>query len=81
MDRTPVNAPQALLDWVLQRGRQLLAIRVFTTGTGYQVSISAPEEKTRVYARYFRQGPRALQVHAALVAGFRNEGWKSVAYR
>lgn len=76
-----LNTTNALLDWVLQRGRHLLTVRVSPKGNGYQVSVLSPEQSARVFNQYCDAGPSALRVHAALVAGFRDAGWKSVAYR
>lgn len=81
MKRQRFDTPYQLLDWVLQRGRQRLAVQVCRAGENYQVRVSAPGKKTRLYAESCERGPNALRRHAELVAGFRNAGWRSVAYR
>jgi hypothetical protein len=81
MKITPFETPRPLLDWVLQHGRQLLRFQVHRTGNRYQVSVLPGGQQERLFVRVFRACPNALQLHAALVAGFRDAGWTSVAYR
>jgi hypothetical protein len=75
------NAPHPLLDWVLQRGRDILALQVRRLGERYEVSVSSPGLRKHLYARSCQGGSSALQLHAVLVAGFRDAGWTSIAYR
>jgi hypothetical protein len=70
-----------LLNWVLLQGREMLAIKVQRVGERYEVSISSPGLPKRLYASLCQTVPNALQLHAALVAGFRDAGWTSIAYR
>ena len=72
---------QQLLNWVLQRGQQSLAVQVSRAGSRYQVSVSSPGRKRSLYAESCERGPNALRLHAELVSGFRDAGWRSVAYR
>ena len=72
---------QQLLNWVLQRGQQSLAVQLSRAGKRYKVSVSSPGLKTRLYAQSCERGPNALRLHAELVSGFRDAGWRSVAYR
>jgi hypothetical protein len=81
MKITPFDTPRPLLNWVLQRGRQLLRFQVHRRGNRYQVSVLPGGQKERLLVRVFSACPNALQLHAALVAGFRDAGWTSVAYR
>ena len=81
MKITPSNPRRPLLNWVLQRGRQLLSFQVHRTGNRYHVSVSPNGERKRLFVWVFTACPNALQLHAALVAGFRDAGWTSVAYR
>ena len=81
MKITAFDSPRPLLDWVLQRGRQLLSFQVHRTGNRYQVSVLPGGQQKRLLVRVFSACPNALQLHAALVAGFRDAGWTSVAYR
>ena len=75
------DTPRPLLNWILQRGRDILAFQVRCAGGRYEVSASSPLVRKRVYARSCGRGPSALRLHAALVAGFREAGWTSIAYR
>ena len=75
------DTSRPLLDWVLRRGCEILAFQVHQSGDRYQVSVSSPGLGTRLYAKWCQGGPNALQLHAALVAGFRDAGWTSIAYR
>jgi len=70
-----------LLNWVLQRGRDILAFQVSRAGERYEVSVSSPGLGTRLYAQACHGGANALQLHATLVAGFRDAGWTSTTYR
>jgi len=81
MKITSSNPRRPLLNWVLQRGRQLLSFQVHRTGNRYQVSVLPSGQQERLFVRVFRACPNALQLHAALVADFRDAGWTSVAYR
>jgi hypothetical protein len=72
---------QQLLNWVLQRGQQSLAVQLSRAGTRYQVSVSSPGRKRSLYAESCDRGPNAIRLHAALVSGLRDAGWRSVAYR
>jgi hypothetical protein len=81
MKITPSKTPRPLLDWVLQRGRQLLRFQVHRTGNRYQVSVLPGGHQERLFVRVFSACPNALQLHAALISGFRDAGWTSVAYR
>jgi len=81
MNITTSNTPYPLLNWVLLRGRDILTFQVNRKGTRYEVLVSEPTMKKRVYAKLCQGGASALQLHAALVAGFRDEGWTSIAYR
>ena len=81
MKITSSNRPRPLLDWVLQRGRELLRFQVHRTGNRYQVSVLPGGQRERLFVRIFQGCPKAFQLHAALVAGFRDAGWTSVAYR
>ena len=81
MKTTPSRTPHTLLNWVLRRGRDILTFQVNRDGARYEVSVSAPTAKRRVYTEFCHGGPSALQLHAALVAGFRDAGWTSIAYR
>ena len=75
------DTPRPLLNWILRRGRDILAFQVHCAGGRYEVSVSSPLVRKRVYARSCGRGPSALRLHAALVAGFREAGWTSIAYR
>ena len=81
MKSTRSKTPHTLLRWVLRHGRDILTFQVNRDGARYEVSVSAPTVKKRVYAKFCHGGPSALQLHAALVAGFRDAGWTSIAYR
>jgi hypothetical protein len=81
MNRRSLDSSHQMLDWVLQRGQQSLAVQVCRAGKRYQVLVSSPDRKKRLYAESCERGPNALRLHAALVAGFRDAGWRSVAYR
>ena len=81
MNRQRFETRYPLLNWVLKRGQQILAVRVSQTGKRYQVSVSSLSENTRLYAAGFQAGRNALRTHAALVAGLRDAGWRTVAYR
>jgi len=80
MNRTFYTSHQ-LLNWVLERGQQSLAVQLSRAGTHYQVSVSLPGRKRSLYAESCERGPNALRLHAELVSGFRDAGWRSVAYR
>jgi len=75
------NPSHPLLNWVLRRGRDVLAFQVYQDRTGYEVAVSAPGRPTQLYSRLCAEGRNALQLHAALVADFRDDGWTSIAYR
>ena len=75
------NPPHPLLNWILRRGRNVLAFQLYQERNGYEVSVSAPGRSKQLYSRLCAEGRNALQLHAALVAGFRDAGWTSVAYR
>jgi hypothetical protein len=75
------DTPRPLLNWILRRGRDILAFQVRCAGGRYEVSVSSPLVRKLVYARSCGRGPNALRLHAALVAGFRDAGWRSIAYR
>jgi hypothetical protein len=81
MNRRPFDTRYPLLNWVLQQGQETLAVRVSQAGKRYQVSVSSLSQNTRLYAEAFQGGRNALRFHAALVAGFRDAGWRTVAYR
>ena len=81
MKITPSDTKRLVLDWVLQRGRQLLSFQVHRTGNRYQVSVLPGGQEERLLVRVFSAVPSAFQLHAALVAEFRDAGWTSVAYR
>ena len=81
MNSHRLSTPYTLLDWVIQRGRHLLAVRVSRAGELYEISVCSPGRKGRLHAEFCRGGATALRLHAALVAGFRDAGWRSVAYR
>ena len=40
-----------------------------------------PDAALRLYAESCDRGPNAIRLHAALVSGLRDAGWRSVAYR
>ncbi len=76
------DTPPPLLNWVLRRGCEILAFQVYRdAGNQYEVAVSSPGVPNRLYAKSCQGGPNALQLHAALVAGFRDAGWTSIAYR
>ena len=79
--KTPRFTAHPLLNWALLRGREILAFQIQRVGERYEVSISAPGLPERLYAKLCQSGPHAMQLHAALVAGFRDAGWTSIAYR
>ena len=81
MKITSFDTPRPLLNWVLQRGRQLLSFQVHKTGNVYQVAVLPGGHREHLFVRVFSRIPNALQLHAALVEGFREAGWTSVAYR
>jgi hypothetical protein len=81
MKTTGAKVARPLLDWVLSRGQENLAFQVKRAGKRYEVSVSSPGLKKRLYGKFCRGGVNALQLHATLVAGFRDAGWTSVAYR
>jgi len=81
MEPTHAKKRRPLLNWVLSRGQQVLAFQVRRAGKQYEVSVSSPRAKRRLYGKVCQGGVIALQLHAALVAGFRDAGWTSVAYR
>jgi hypothetical protein len=76
-----------LLNRILRRGSRTLMFEVRRTGTRYQVSILPGDRRMRVAskkrlpAKLVRAGRNAFQLHASLVAAFRDAGWTSVAYR
>ena len=70
-----------VLNSVLQLGRQLLSFQVHRNGNRYQVSVLPGGQEERLLVRVFNAVPSAFQLHAALVAEFRDAGWTSVAYR
>ena len=76
-----LDTSHQLLNWVLERGQQSLAVQLSRAGTRYQVSVSSPGRKRSLYAESCERGPNALRLHAELVSGFRDAGWRSVAYR
>jgi hypothetical protein len=76
-----LNPSHHLLNWILQRGQQSLAVQLSRAGKGYKVRVSSPGQKTNLYAESCERGPNALRLHAELVNGFRDAGWRSVAYR
>ena len=75
------DTSRPLLNWVLRRGCEILAFQVYRAGDRYEVAVSSPGVPNRLYAKRCQGGPNALQLHAALVAGFRDAGWTSIAYR
>ena len=79
--KLPTFDASPLLHWVLQQGRELLTFQVDRTGARYRVSVSSPGSARRLYSRVCPAGSDALQLHAALVADFREAGWTSVSYR
>src|SRR5262245_26261803 len=86
--RKPRSAsPRPVLNWILRRGPRTLMLEVRRTGTRYQVSILPGDgrrrvaTKKRLHAKLFRAGRKAFQLHATLVAAFRDAGWTSVASR
>lgn len=81
MKTTGAKRARPLLDWVLSRGQEVLAFQVKRAGKRYEVSVSSPGLQRRLYGKFCQGGVNALQLHAALVAGFRDAGWTSVAYR
>jgi hypothetical protein len=81
MNGQSLAMPHQLLNWILQRGSQMLAVRLFRLGERYQVSVFSPGQPVPVYAQACDRGPAALRAHAALVADFRDAGWRSVGYR
>ena len=81
MSRHPLNPSKQLLNWILQRGQHSLAVQLSRAGKGYQVCVSSPGRKTNLYTESCEKGPNALRLHAELVTGFRDAGWRSVAYR
>jgi hypothetical protein len=80
MKTTAFATPRPLLNWVLRRGREILTFQVRRAGDRYQVLVMPRGQKNQLYARLLN-GPKAFQLHAALVADFRDAGWTSVAYR
>jgi hypothetical protein len=81
----PFESPRPLLNWVLRRGRETLAFQVRRAGERYQVSVlprglEMGRKNIRPYVTLL-SGANAFRLHAALVAGFRDAGWTSVAYR
>jgi len=80
MKTTAFDTPRPLLNWVLQRGREILTFQVRRAGDRYQVLVMPRGRKEKLYARLLN-GPKAFRLHAALVADFRDAGWTSVAYR
>jgi hypothetical protein len=79
--KLPTLGSSPLLNWVLQQGLELLTFQVDRTGARYRVSVSSPGSPKRLYSRVCAVGSDALQLHAALVADFREAGWTSVSYR
>jgi hypothetical protein len=75
------RSSRPLLNWVLAQGHQLLAFQVERSGAEYSVSVTPKDGAERLYMKKLDDSARAFHLHAALVAGFREAGWTSVAYR
>jgi hypothetical protein len=73
--------PNQLLNWILQRGSQILAVRLFRLGERYEISVFSPGQRTPVFAQACDGGSAALRAHAGLATDFRDAGWRSVGYR
>jgi hypothetical protein len=80
MKAKPTRSPRPLLNWVLCRGREILACQVARTGDQYRVSVEQNGRKRRLYVRVFGGSLSAFERHAAIVASLRHEGWTSIAY-
>jgi hypothetical protein len=87
MTKARSNSPRPVLNWILRRGPRTLMFEIRRTGARYQVAILPGDgsrrvaTKKRLHAKLFRAGRKALQLHATLVAGFREAGWTPVASR
>ena len=75
------ESARTLLNWFLSRGPHTLAFEVSRADAGYQVGIRPCGETSPVHAQRCDAASGAFQLHAALVAAFRDAGWMSVAYR
>lgn len=80
MKAKPTRSRRPLLNWVLCRGREILACQVARTGDRYRVSVQQNGRKGRLYVRVFDGSLNAFERHAAIVAGLRHAGWTSIAY-
>jgi hypothetical protein len=75
------RSSRPLLNWVLARGHELLTFQVQRSGGEYSVSVAPKDGAKRLYMKKLDDSARAFHLHAALVEGFRDAGWTSIAYR
>ena len=79
---TDSSSSRPLLNWLLRRGQDTLAFQVRRTRSRYQVAIlPGGENRPALHTTLFRAGRNAFQLHASMVAAFRDAGWTSIAYR
>jgi len=67
METTGAKRRRPVLNWVLSQGPQVLAFQVKRDGRRYEVSVTSPGLRKRLYAKCCQGGVHALQLHAALV--------------
>jgi hypothetical protein len=77
----PDSHTRPLLNWFLSRGPHTLAFEVSRADSGFQVGIRPCGDNAHVHTQQCDAASGAFQLHASLVAAFRDAGWTSVGYR
>ena len=80
--KVDAKAGRSITEWILERNRRLLVCSVtqLAQADSYEVAMQPLWETASAVAERFRDPLTALQRHAAIARGLRDQGWVVAAF-